>query len=67
MNAATALLVHRVNNLLAVVFTQVEAARLDGGQDAKDRALAHIEQAAKAVDAELRRFRAGDRDGPPPG
>ena len=58
-------LVHRVNNLLAVVFAQAAAARVAAGVEAKEKALVLIEQAALTLNDEVRRFRAGGEGAKP--
>jgi hypothetical protein len=52
-------LIHRIHNLLAVIQTQAEVARVLGTPEAARAALALIEEAAQRTGAEVRRFRPG--------
>ncbi len=61
---ARAQLLHAVNNLLAVVQTQVEVARMLGTDAARTQALALIADAAARTASEVRRLRGGTGAGP---
>jgi hypothetical protein len=50
-------LIHQVNNLLAVIRVQVEAARAVGTPDSAQTALDLILRAAERTEEEVRRFR----------
>ena len=50
-------LLHRVNNLLAVIQTQVEVARVLGTETSQREALVAIEAAAVRTHRDVRRFR----------
>ena len=47
MDTPLTLLIHKLNNLLGVIYAQVEQARRTPGEEAKLRALQLIEQAAQ--------------------
>ena len=57
MDTPLTLLIHKLNNLLGVIYVQVDQARQTPGEEAKLRALALIEHAAQATEAEARRIR----------
>jgi len=54
-------LLHRVNNLLGTIMTQVEVARIAGTADACQQALRSIADSAQRTQAEVQRFRAGSQ------
>ena len=57
MDTPLNLLIHKLNNLLGVIYAQVEQARRTPGEAAKLRALELIEQAAQGAETEARRIR----------
>ena len=52
-------LLHRVNNLLAVIQTQVEVARITGTEVGQRAALEAIEAAGARTGRDVRQFREG--------
>jgi hypothetical protein len=64
MNPELRSLIHQTNNLLGVIYTQVELARRLPGEAAKLQSLTTIEAAAQRLAGEIKQLRsAANRDG----
>jgi len=59
-------LIHGVNNLLAVIYSQVAVARAEGTPDAAHQALEFIEQAAQKTEQVVRQLRSQPGEGADP-
>ena len=60
-------LVHKVNNLIAVVYTQVAVAKAGGSREEAVTALDVIERAAQETEKVVRRAREGTHEDGAPG